>query len=40
MHIITINKKGGMNVKENKEGLWEGLDRGKGKEKGCDYIMT
>jgi len=33
VHVTTISKKGFMNLKENKEYIWEGLGEEKGRGK-------
>lgn len=38
IYAITIFLEA-MNMKENEEWLWEGLEKGKGRENDCNYIL-
>lgn len=40
MYVTTTNEKRGHEFKTAREGLWKGLDEGKLKEKGCNYIIA
>jgi hypothetical protein len=39
MYVLTIRKKEAMNLRESKEGTWEGWEGGTGKQQCYHYIM-
>jgi hypothetical protein len=40
MHVITISEKETMNFEGVRRGIWGHLEKGKQKEKRCNYIIT